>query len=235
MKPVHGLPDHRRLFFFSHVTNSIRVRLAPCVTYTYLRLSCKLIFGVFKFVGVLSDENLTDKNFPIYGSRKFIISPQYYTIIYDISLILRPFEDPGDEATVACDHLGSPLEWVYPHVWLQWEDYEVFWSARRTYMSEVMWEQSFTTCTRKINTRTSHVPWTLLLTCRWAEGKVEDSQSDLIENLHSLKKEHVPHSQYRWPGKGPERQIHFHCWDRFLRQSPALTHLEKMLMNHSVQ
>ena len=29
MQPVCGLPDHRRLLFFSHVTNSIRVRLAP--------------------------------------------------------------------------------------------------------------------------------------------------------------------------------------------------------------
>ena len=49
MKPVRGLPDHRRLFFFSHVTNSIRVRLAPCVAYTYQRLSRKLIFGTFNF------------------------------------------------------------------------------------------------------------------------------------------------------------------------------------------
>ena len=49
IKPVRGLPDHRRLFFFSHVTNSIRVCLAPCVTYTYQRLSCKLICGVFNF------------------------------------------------------------------------------------------------------------------------------------------------------------------------------------------
>ena len=47
MKPVRGLPDHRRLFFFSHVTNSIRVRLALCVAYTYQRLSRKLIFGAF--------------------------------------------------------------------------------------------------------------------------------------------------------------------------------------------
>ena len=37
MKPVHhGLPDHRRLFFFSHVTNSKRVHLAPCVACTYI-------------------------------------------------------------------------------------------------------------------------------------------------------------------------------------------------------
>ena len=50
MKPVRGLPDHRRLFFFSHVTNSIRVRLAPCVAYTYLRLSHKLIFSTFNFL-----------------------------------------------------------------------------------------------------------------------------------------------------------------------------------------
>ena len=49
MKPVRGLPDHRRLFFFSHVTNSIRVCLAMCVTYTYLRLSHRLIFGTFNF------------------------------------------------------------------------------------------------------------------------------------------------------------------------------------------
>ena len=49
MKPVRGLPDHRRLFFFSHVTNSIRVRLALCVAYTCLRLSSKLIFGTFNF------------------------------------------------------------------------------------------------------------------------------------------------------------------------------------------
>ena len=49
MKPVRGLPDHRRLLFFSLMTNSIRVRLAPCVAYTYQRLSRKLIFGVFNF------------------------------------------------------------------------------------------------------------------------------------------------------------------------------------------
>ena len=49
MKLVRGLPDHRRLLFFSHVTNSIRVRLAPCVAYTYQRLSHKLIFGAFNF------------------------------------------------------------------------------------------------------------------------------------------------------------------------------------------
>ena len=49
MKPICGLPDHRRLFFFSHMTNSIRVCLAPCVAYTYLWLSCKLIFGAFTF------------------------------------------------------------------------------------------------------------------------------------------------------------------------------------------
>ena len=49
VKPVCGLPDHRTLFFFSHVTNSIRVRLALCVAYTHLRLSRKLIFGAFNF------------------------------------------------------------------------------------------------------------------------------------------------------------------------------------------
>jgi len=49
MKPVRGLPDHRRLFFFSHVTNSTRVHLALCVAYTYQRLSRKLIFGAFNF------------------------------------------------------------------------------------------------------------------------------------------------------------------------------------------
>ena len=49
MKPVRGLPDQRRLFFFSHVTNSIRVCLAPCVAYTYQQLSRKLIFGAFNF------------------------------------------------------------------------------------------------------------------------------------------------------------------------------------------
>ena len=60
MKPVRGLPDHRRLFFFSHVTNSIRVHLALCVAYTYQRLSCsaRLIF-----VGVLSDEYITRRKF----------------------------------------------------------------------------------------------------------------------------------------------------------------------------
>ena len=64
MKPIRGLPDHRRLFFFSNVTNSIQVRLALCVAYTYQRLSRKFIFGVFNFVGVLSDENTTRrKNF----------------------------------------------------------------------------------------------------------------------------------------------------------------------------
>ena len=31
MKPIRGLPDHHRFFFFSHVTNSVRVRLALCV------------------------------------------------------------------------------------------------------------------------------------------------------------------------------------------------------------
>ena len=45
-KSVHGFPDHHRLFFFSHVTNSIWVRLAPCVAYTYLWLSH---FGAFNF------------------------------------------------------------------------------------------------------------------------------------------------------------------------------------------
>ena len=49
MKPVRGFPDHRRLFFFSHLTNSMRVRLAPCVAYTYRRLSRKLIFSAFNF------------------------------------------------------------------------------------------------------------------------------------------------------------------------------------------
>ena len=49
MKPVRGLPDHCKLFSFSDVTNSIRVRLAPCVTYTHLWLSHKFIFGVFNF------------------------------------------------------------------------------------------------------------------------------------------------------------------------------------------
>ena len=79
MKPVHGLPDHRRLFFFSHVTNSIRVRLAPCVAYTYLRLSRKLIFTTFNFHQCaqrrkfnrrkfLQTKVSTDKNFPIYGT-----------------------------------------------------------------------------------------------------------------------------------------------------------------------
>ena len=48
-KPVRGFPDHCRLFFFSHVTNSIRVCLALCVAYTYLRLSRKFIFSVFNF------------------------------------------------------------------------------------------------------------------------------------------------------------------------------------------
>ena len=56
MKPVCGLLDHRRLFFFSHVTSSIRVCLAPCVAsdchISYF--SARLIF-----VSVLSDENIT--------------------------------------------------------------------------------------------------------------------------------------------------------------------------------
>ena len=49
MQPIRGLPEHHRLFFFSHVTNSIRVHLALCVAYTYQRLSRKLIFGAFNF------------------------------------------------------------------------------------------------------------------------------------------------------------------------------------------
>ena len=60
MKPVRGLP---KLFFFSHVTNSIQVRLALGVAYTYLRLSCKLISVCLIFVGVLSDENITRRKF----------------------------------------------------------------------------------------------------------------------------------------------------------------------------
>ena len=69
MKPVRGLPDHRRLFFFSHVTNSIRVCLAPCVAYTYQRLSRKLIFGALIFVSVLSNKNIIRRKF---SRRKFL-------------------------------------------------------------------------------------------------------------------------------------------------------------------
>ena len=53
-----------RPYFFAHVTNSIQVCLAPCVTCTYQRLSHKLIFA-----GVLSDENITRRKF---NRRKFL-------------------------------------------------------------------------------------------------------------------------------------------------------------------
>ena len=53
MKPVRGLPDHRRLFFFSHMTNSIQVCLPPCVAYTHLWLSRKFNFRLLNFRRVI--------------------------------------------------------------------------------------------------------------------------------------------------------------------------------------
>ena len=60
------------MLFFSW-QNSKRVRLAPCVAYTYLRLSRKLIFGAFNFRRCAEGQKynstkiLTDENFLIYG------------------------------------------------------------------------------------------------------------------------------------------------------------------------
>ena len=48
-KTVRGLPDHRMIVLFLTRDKQHTVRLALCVTYTYLQLSRKFILSTFNF------------------------------------------------------------------------------------------------------------------------------------------------------------------------------------------
>ena len=97
MKPVCGLPDHHRLFFFSHVTNSIRVRLAPCVAYTYLRLSRK-IFGAFNFCRCAQRQKFLNLRYIRTGNQK-LDSGKAWERGYYIAAVGLGIKKPGNEAT----------------------------------------------------------------------------------------------------------------------------------------
>ena len=119
-KPVRDHSDHRRLFFFSHMTNSIRVLLALCVAYTYLR---KLIF-----VGVLSDENITWQKF---NRRKFLdLKPlrmdfnkqaQKCQVVkpFFLGLVPRPSHCPVFWSLVVCKNEGGKAWSILSHEWCQ--------------------------------------------------------------------------------------------------------------------
>ena len=103
------------------MTNSIQVRLAPCVAYTYLRLSRKLIFSAFNFRRCAqrwkynSMKISTDKNFPIYSSALSvslkIISKQYKSAVKYSALTHKP--DWARDYNVATEAKARQVEWAF--------------------------------------------------------------------------------------------------------------------------